>query len=301
MPHWTVDAPTSLEFDEVTELNVRLIAGTVAVLATDGNPSAVVSEINGRPLRIDYSGGILTIGYEKLTWEGLLDVLKPDDDRAAVTITVPADCPVQLGVVSASALLSGLTSGASVKGVSGDITLDGVTGDVTADTVSGELQARDIDGAVRFNTVSGELALASGSVAELSADSVSGRVAADVTLGSPGDVKVNTVSGTVALRLPDGTDAKVRLNSVSGKIRTEFDSLRVKKGYGPRSVSGNVGAGTGHVSVTSVSGSITLLRRPGRHSAPAGEGNPPESPRRMAGESRAEPSRARAGMESETR
>lgn len=284
MPHWTVDAPASLDFDEVTQLNVRLIGGTVAVLATDEKPSFTVSEIKGRPLQVDYSDGTLTIGYEKLTWEHLLDFLKPGGDKAAVTITVPADCPVQLGVVSASALVSGLTFGASVKGVSGDITLDGVSGGIEANTVSGELQARSIDGPVRFESVSGELTLADSSISALTGQNVSGRVTADVTLVAPGGVDVTTVSGEVTLRLPDDTDAKVRLNSVSGKVQTEFDALQVKKAPASRTVSGNVGAGTGHVSVTSVSGAITLLRRPDRRTSP-----------------HAEPPRTQAGMESETR
>lgn len=300
MSHWIVDAPTNLEFEEVTELNVRLIGGTVAVLATDENPSLVVSEVNGRPLQVDYAGGTLTIGYEMLTWEWLLDFLKPYDDTAAVTVTVPANCPVQLGVVSASALVSGLVSGASVKGVSGDITLDGVTGDITANTVSGELQARDIDGAVRFNTVSGELTLANGSVSALRADSVSGRIAADVTLESPGDVNVTTVSGEVALRLPDDTDARVKLKSVSGNVQTDFGSLSVKKAPASRNVNGNVGAGSSDVSVTTVSGPITLLRRAAYH-----RGDTPAGPSRTDADNRtslrAEHPRAQAGMESETR
>jgi hypothetical protein len=284
MPHWTVDSPISLDFDEVTQLNVRLIGGTVAVLATDDRPSFTVSEINGRPLQVDYVDGTLTIGYEKLTWERLLDFLKPHNDMAAVTVTVPADCPVQLGVVSASALVSGLSSGASVKGVSGDITLDGVSGGIEANTVSGELQARSIDGPVRFESVSGELTLADSSISALTGQNVSGRVTADVTLVPPGGVDVTTVSGEVTLRLPDDSDARVRLNAVSGKVQTEFGSLRVKKAPASHTVSGNVGAGTGHVCVTSVSGPITLLRRPDRRTSP-----------------HAEPPRTEAGMESETR
>ncbi|MGH3170869.1 MAG: DUF4097 family beta strand repeat-containing protein [Trebonia sp.] len=285
MPHWTVDAPANLDFDQVTQLNVRLIGGTVAVLATDEKPSLTVAEVSGRPLQVDYSGGVVTIGYEKLTWEHLLDFLKPHKDRASVTVTVPADCPVQLGVVSASALVSGLTAGVSVKGVSGDITLDGVSGGVEANTVSGELQARSIDGPVRFESVSGELTLADSSISALTAQNVSGRVIADVTLVTPGAVGVTTVSGEVTLRLPGNTDARVRLNSVSGKIQTDFGSLPVKNIPASRTASGNVGAGTGHVSVTSVSGPITLLRRPEERCEP----------------SHTEPPRAQAGMESETR
>ena len=168
MPHWTVDAPASLDFDAVTALRVRLIAGSVAVMATGDRPSVAVSDISGRPLQIGQEDdGTLTIAYdyEKLSWERLLDWLNPLHDTAAVTVTVPADCPVQLGVVSASAVVCGLSAGASVKGVSGEITLDGVTGDVQAETVSGALEGRDVDGAVRFKSVSGGLTLADGALA----------------------------------------------------------------------------------------------------------------------------------------
>ena len=106
---------------------------------------------------------MLTVSYESLSWEGLLGFLKPRKDSAAVTITVPADCPIQLGVLSASAVVAGLRAGAAVKGMSGDITLDGVTGDVSAETMSGEVAACDLDGAVRFKSMSGGLTLAGGS------------------------------------------------------------------------------------------------------------------------------------------
>ena len=285
MPRWTVDAPTSLDFDNVSALQVRLIAGTVAVMATGDRPSVMVSEITGRPLQVGHEdGGTLTIAYESLSWERLLDWLKPLHDRAAVTVTVPADCPIQLGVVSASAVVCGLSSGASVKGVSGEITLDGVAGDVQADTVSGALEGRDVDGAVRFNSVSGDLTLADGSLSLLEADNINGQIAADLTLAAAGAMRISTISGDVTLRLPADSDARVRLHSTSGNVRSEFDSLQPVISPGSHTVSGNVGGGSGRVSVNSVSGAVTLLRRP---------------PRRTT--ARTETPRAEAGMESETR
>jgi len=284
MPCWTVDTPTSLDFDDVTALQVRLIAGTVAVMATDDKPSVLVTDISGRPLQVGYDDGTLTIAYETLLWERLLDWLEPLRDSAAVTVTVPADCPIQLGVVTASAVVWGLSSGASVKGVSSDITLDGVAGDVQADTVSGTLEGRDVDGAVRFKSVSGDLTLADGSLALLEADNISGQIAADVSLAAAGAMRISTISGDVTVRLPADSDAQVRLHSMSGNVRTEFDSLRPVAMPGSHTVSGNVGGGSGKVSVNSVSGAVTLLRRPQRRTTP-----------------RAETSRAEAGMESETR
>jgi hypothetical protein len=284
MPRWMVDEPMSLDFDEVTALQVRLIAGTVAVLATDDRPSIVVSDLRGRPLQVSYEAGELTIGYESLSWERLLDWLKPAHDMAAFTVTVPADCPIELGVVSASAVACGLTSGASVKGVSGEITLDGVAGDVLAETVSGALEGRDIDGAVRFKSVSGDLTLAASSLSRLEADSINGQIAADVDLETAGSMRISTISGDVTLRLAADSDAKVRLHSTSGNVRSEFDTLPTHLSPGSHTVSGNLGGGSGKVSVNSVSGAVTLLRRPARRTTP-----------------RAEPPRAEAEMESETR
>jgi hypothetical protein len=263
MPRWTVDTPTRLGFDDVAALNVRLVGGTVAVLASDDQPSLVVSELSGRPLQVSFedADGTLTVSYESLTWDGLLGFLKPRRDVAEVTISVPADCAIQLGVLSASAVVSGLGSGASVKAVSGDITLDGVTGDVDAETISGELAARDLAGRVRFKSMSGALALASGCLDGLDAGTMSGQVTADFALGEGGQVRVSTMSGDVTLRLPAESDAEVRLQSTSGAVRSEFDSLRMFQAPASRTVSGNVGAGTGRVSVSTMSGSVTLLRR----------------------------------------
>src|ERR1700744_2199667 len=97
MTHWTVDAPTALEFDVVTELNVRLIGGTVAVLASaerESSPgqaaprtpraSLAVPELSGRPLQGSHSDGLLTVSYESRSWDGVLGFLKPRKDRAVV-------------------------------------------------------------------------------------------------------------------------------------------------------------------------------------------------------------------------
>ena len=261
MPSWTVDGPTSLEFGEVTAVDVHLVAGTIAVLATDDVPSAVVTELGGRPLRVSVKDGKLTVGYESPSLDGLLGFLKPRRDTVAVTIAVPADCPIRLGVLSASAIVSGLRAGASVRGMSGDITLDGVAGDVTAETMSGEVAACDIDGAIHFRSMSGGLTLAGGTLDSLDAHTMSGQITADATLSAAGGMRIATMSGDVTLRLPADSDARVRLHSTSGPVRSEFGSLRTVKAPASHAASGNVGAGTGRVSVTTVSGSVTLLRR----------------------------------------
>jgi len=283
---WSIEGPTSLEFDDMTGLRVRLIGGSVAVLATTGKPTLEVSSVEGDPLNVTYDNGVLTVAHEHLSWEGLLKWLRPQRHAATVTVSVPRKCAAQVGVVSATAVMSGISARASVKSVSGGITLDGVTGDVDANTVSGAVEAQGINGKLNFNTVSGDLTLADGWLERLDVNGVSGDVTADLDLDPLGGMQVNTVSGEVVLRLPAEADARVNLHSVSGDVRSEFTELTRSSAPASRSVSGSLGGGSGQVSVTTMSGRVMLLRRAGRKTAPqdAQTGEQPDNENEMEGE-----------------
>src|SRR6266700_1609202 len=257
---WSIETPTSLEFDDVTGLRVRLIAGSVAVLATTGKPTLEVSSIEGDPLNVSYEDGVLTVAHENLSWEGLLKWLRPQRHAATVTVSVPRKGAAQVGGVSATAVRSGISARASVK------------------TVSGAVEAQGINGKLNFNTVSGDLTLADGWLERLDVNGVSGDVTADLDLDPLGGMQVTTVSGEVMLRLPAEADARVNLHSVSGDVRSEFAELRRASAPASRSVSGSLGAGSGQVSVTTMSGRVMLLRRAGRGAAPQAEQRAAQQP-----------------------
>jgi Putative adhesin len=273
MTRWTIDAPTTLDFDGVAALRVRIISGSVAVLSTDERPCLHVASLSGQPLLVSHEAGILTVTYEDLTWEGLLGWLRPQRHSAAITITVPKECPTQLGVVSASAVVSGISAKTSVRSVSGNITLDGVTGTVEAKTLSGDIEAQGIDGRIGFNSVSGDLTLADGTVHNLDVKTVSGRITADIDLTRDGGLRVGTVSGPVAIRLPAETSTRVDLRSTTGRVLSEFSGLHSSNGPGSNVLSGTLGAGDGggQLSVTTMSGQVTLLQRD--HPGSAGDGS----------------------------
>jgi DUF4097 and DUF4098 domain-containing protein YvlB len=184
-------------------------------------------------------------------------------------------------VVTASAIVSGISADTSVKSVSGSITLDGVTGAVDARTVSGDIEAQGLGGTIGFNSVSGDLTLADGSVDRLNAKTVSGRVTADVELDRDAALRVATVSGPVAIRLPAGTSARVDLRSATGRVLSEFPGLRQSQKSGASKLSGDLGpddrgtagpGGPGVVRISTMSGQVTLLQRgqPGPPRAGAG-------------------------------
>lgn len=274
MSRWTIDTPTALDFDGVVALRVRMVGGSVAVLAADGRPRLEVTDVSGQPLLVSHEAGILTVSYEDLTWDGLLGWLRPQRHSANLTVMVAKDCPVQLGVVGATAVVSGLSARAALKSVSGDMTLDGVTGQVDANTVSGSLEARGLAGEVAFRSVSGDLTLAGGCVARLESKTVSGRVTADVELAPAGRMRVSTLSGGVALRLPAGTGAEAELRSASGRMHSDFSSLAAGHVPGSKTLTGTLGDGSGKLSVSTMSGDVTILQRspgPAHHEQGTGE------------------------------
>lgn len=265
MSRWTIDAPTSLTFDGVVALKIRLISGSVAVLAAQDAPRLDVEAISGQPLLVTHDAGILTVTYEDLTWDGLLNWLRPQRHSATVTVTVPKDCPTQLGVVTATAVVSGMSARTSIKSAAGGITVDGATGAMDVNTVSADLEAQDVSGEIAFKTVSGDLTIAGGSLSRLDAKTISGRIAADVALAPAASVHAASASGDVALRLPADASARVDLRSASGRVETAFDGLGTtrKAGIGGgSSITGTLGTGDSQLSVATMSGAVTLLRRP---------------------------------------
>jgi hypothetical protein len=264
---WEVAEPKKLAFDEpVTALNVRVVSGTVNVVGTDeGSARLEVSQIEGPPLIVTQQGSTLTVAHEGLPWKGFLKWLdrKSPHRGAVVSLAIPADSAVEVGVVSAGAVVSGIRGRTDVRGVTGDTTLVGLSGPVRANTVSGSLEAQSVTGDLRYTSVSGDLTVIEGAGSSVRAESVSGDMVIDIDpAGNPTDIRLATVSGEVAIRLPHLTDAQVEANTARGAVSNAFEDLRVSGQWGAKKITGTLGAGTGTLRATTVTGSIALLRRP---------------------------------------
>jgi hypothetical protein len=263
MARWSIDTPTRLDFDGIVTLRTTLVTGHISILPTDGRPSLEVAEIVGHPLSVTHDAGVLTITHEAGGLDGVLKWLQSSTrGRAVLTLTVPRDCPVQLNLGAADAVVCGLSAKVSVKSFSGGVTLDGVTGAIDANTASGDIEAQGLTGTIRFNSVSGDLTLVGGRIERLTAHSVSGAVTADVELTDGARTEVDTVSGAVRVRLPDTTAAEVSLTSATGSVNAAFVGLRQRERMIGKTIVGTVGDGTGSVRLNTVSGGITLLSRP---------------------------------------
>ncbi|UNS98940.1 DUF4097 domain-containing protein [Streptomyces tubbatahanensis] len=277
---WQITEPWRIDFeDPVTELDVRVVGGTVNVVGTQETATRVeVGKVEGPPLLVRREGGRLVVAYEDLPWGGFLKWLdrKGRRRKAEVSVRVPADVALSVGVVGATAVVSGIHGSTQVAGVSGATTLVGLRGPVTAETVSGDVETQRLSGPLRFSTVSGDLTCVDGALGALTADSVSGAMILDLSSSradGPADIRLNSVSGELAVRLPADADLTVEAQSAGGgAVSSAFDELTTT-GWGCRRLTGALGGGRGTLWANNVSGGVALLRRPPEADGP-GEGPP---------------------------
>ncbi|GAA2981017.1 hypothetical protein JOD63_002699 [Microbacterium terrae] len=258
-----------IDIETVRSLKIGLVGGQIDVIAHD-EPGARI-EVHGvtvKDLRIEVTGEAVEIDHPQLRWDNFLEVFRnfgAGGPKAEISVAVPRDVALNLGVVSASALVSGIRRDASVNTVSGDIIVDGLTGDLKVNAVSGDVQVRELVGAIGANSVSGDVAV-TGSVHRAAIDTVSGSTFVDTT-GTVHSVNLNTVSGNATVRLDEGFPANYVFRSVSGKVQVD-GVVRSGNGAGPTTnFTGSVGELSGtfaDVRANTVSGDVTVLRHGSR-------------------------------------
>jgi len=237
-----------IDIETVRTLKIGLVGGQIDVIAHDEPGIRIeVHDVTVKDLRIEVADDHVEIDHPQLRWDNFLEVFRnfgAGGPKAEISVAVPREVALTLGVVSASALVSGLRGDASVNAVSGDV------------------QVRELVGALNANSVSGDVA-ATGALRKATIDTVSGAVLVDST-GDILSVGLNTVSGSSTVRLDEGYPANYVVRSVSGRVQVD-GVVRSGNGTGPTTnFAGSVGELSGSfadVRAHSVSGDITVLRR----------------------------------------
>jgi len=251
-----------IDVELVRSLKVGMIAGKVDVIGHDEQGARVeVHSVTGKDLKISVEGDALEIDHPQLRWDNFIDVFASfrGTAKADVSIMVPRDVALKFGVVSASALVSGLRNGARLSTVSGDIVVDDVVGDLELKGVNGEMSVQGHLGNISAHTVSGEIT-ASGSIPRFSLDGVSSDVFLDIE-GTPDEISSNTVSGNLTVRLGADVATRYRLNTVSGTLQLDDQTIKGTLGKGYEASTGALDGAWLELRANSVSGNISVVRR----------------------------------------
>jgi len=253
----------TIDIDSVTSLKIGMIGGQVDVIGHEEPTTRVeISGVTGKDLKVTVEDGRLEIDHPQLRWDNFIDVFRSwqGKARADVSVLVPRGVALKLGTISGHALVSGLISDAKLSTVNGELTADTLVGNIELNAVSGELAVQNHLGAVKANTVSGDVT-ASGTLSRVAVDGVSGNVFLDVR-GVPDSIRHNSVSGDLTLRLDDDAPARFRVNTISGVLQVENSIYRGSSARNFDYQDGPLDKLWIDVSANSVSGNVSVVRRP---------------------------------------
>lgn len=223
---WLVEhGPKTIDVSGIRTLKVALIGGRVDIVGHDEPGARIeIHSVTGRDLKVAIDGDTLEVDHPQLAWDSIVDSLRRFTGRASadVSIRVPRDVALKFGVVSATGLVSGLTTDATLSTVSGDLVVDGLRGRLSLQAVSGELAVRDHVGRITANTVAGDVTVG-GDIDRLAVNTVGGNVFVDLR-GSADELRANTVGGNVTVRMPAGLPVRYRIGTATGRIQLDETS-----------------------------------------------------------------------------
>jgi DUF4097 and DUF4098 domain-containing protein YvlB len=124
-----------------------------------------------------------------------------------------------------------------------------VNGEVDGDGLQANAEGHTVNGSIRLVTTGYALA-----------NTVNGSI--NATMGRadwPDDASFKTVNGEITLRLPTALNADVRAQTTNGSIKSELP-ITVTGQIENKRLQGTLGSGGHRLALTTVNGSITLLK-----------------------------------------
>ena len=131
---------------------------------------------------------------------------------------------------------------------------------LVARTVNGRVDAIDLHSDVKVSTVNGAIEVSTAGFA--SAATVNGGIEAHLGRADwDGRLGFSTVSGSIEISLPTEANTEVLVTTLTGSIHSDFP-LKIESAdvWSGRRAHGTLGQGGRNLSITTVNGSVSLLR-----------------------------------------
>ncbi len=160
--------------------------------------------------------------------------------------------------------MAGALREVEVQSVNGSVNVNGAKGRVHAEAVNGTVSLRDVGGEIEASTVNGSLTAIGDRFERAQLETVSGSVRFEGTLAAKASLDAESVSGSIELVLPSNVQADFAISTFSGSIENGFGEQPVRKSrWTPeKELNFSTGSGGASISISSISGTITLKKRP---------------------------------------
>ena len=223
---YNVAGSHSIDTSGIDSISIDWVAGEITVTPHDGN-EIKVTESAQRELResekfhVNASGDTLTINYTERSIRGRVP-------QKRLEVLVPRALSENMRMLSIDTVSSGVNvtdinaSKLDCETVSGSIDLSGVFANVSIDSVSGRVNLVNSaqNAVVDAETISGRVDV-SGYFDRVEANTVSGSVSIS-SAQIPSSLRVDSISGGITIALPSDATISVNHSSVSGKLSSDI-------------------------------------------------------------------------------
>jgi hypothetical protein len=252
----------SYELSPGARVSVASISGPVEIETSQGSTAEVhvirtgrsQADLQYRKVIIEHTGASLTVRGEND--RGMSRGIQVNQH---VMLKLPVNVDLSVNSISGHAIIGDIGGRAHVNSISGPVTIGDINGEAIVASVSGRLSIGRAGGQVQVKGISGSVDIAE-AVGRLEATSISGSVKATVGRIAPGGITINSISGGVTLRLTDAVNAEIHCTNYSGEVYLNVPNVVVQGRMTSSEVRGLIGAGGPTISISNISGSITLQR-----------------------------------------
>jgi len=261
-------------------LDVQNAAGTVTVTGTDGTEVRITGRLSDNAERLDFRRDGDRIVVHVILRES--NDGRRQTDGTTLSIAAPRDMSVEAQTVSASITTDAMRGEQELASVSGGIDTTLYDAEITAESVSGRIhvagsraraEVSSVSGRVELEgtrgelivqTVSGSIDIESPMLDRGDVRSVSGGIDIEATLATDARLSASSTSGHIALELHGNAAGRYEVSSVSGTIDNCFGPTPERPQFGPptSTLRFEEGDSDARIDVTSMSGSISLCRKP---------------------------------------
>jgi DUF4097 and DUF4098 domain-containing protein YvlB len=170
---------------------------------------------------------------------------------------------VKLETVNGHIDVNSLNGRISIETVNGGIDDNSSQGErLILSAVNGDIHSNTTSSRIFVETTNGDIEVEAAAVDEMEVSTVGGRLEASATLNANGQIDITSVSGRIELTVPTTTSARFNVQtSVGGRITNELtsDEAERKNRYvNSRELDLTLNGGDGDVSISTVSGNVTL-------------------------------------------
>lgn len=267
---------TQREFKERDEFNqtyqlpqgarveISSIRGSVKITNTDSATAEVqiirtartLADLEYHKIEVQQTGNTLVVrGIDESEERGRRNV----QVNHQVILKLPRSIDLSVSSVSGSLRSGDVDGPVHVSSISGSANFGNVGGKLQVNSVSGSVEVGNVGADARLNSVSGNVDL--GHVnGSLDVTSVSGGVKAGIMSLTPQGIHINSVSGSIEIGFKSEVNADFTAENISGQVYLDVPNVSRQSEERSSNVRARIGAGGVPIKISSVSGSIRIIR-----------------------------------------